>query len=117
MLDDGDLVSEVSVDAVVSMLSPLPTSSFPSSSGDSYLMTKSSVIVPVPLAQPAVYNLHLRPPPTIPLHPFSCLVCGSSTHKTPVSCGTVRGVAGHKSLGPVDDNVLTNAPGSIRLVL
>lgn len=27
LLDDGDLVSEVSVDAVVSMLSPLPTSS------------------------------------------------------------------------------------------
>lgn len=74
LLDSGDLVSRVSGDAVDPMFAHLI---IPSPSRDAYFKTKSFVIVPVPLPQPAVYNSDLStsqsPQPTPHLPPLSCM--------------------------------------------
>lgn len=78
-----------------------------------YITPGGPVIVPRNLAQTAVYNLHPGPP-----HPCfspapSLLACVAAAalikHRRAVL--RLRGVAGHKSPQPADDNVLTNAPG------
>lgn len=79
LLDDADLVSKVSGDAVDSLLS-VSQLIIPFASGDTYFMTRSFVIVPVPLPQSPVYDLHLSPP-TSPNRSPAVLYAGAALIK------------------------------------
>lgn len=110
LLDDVDLVREVAGRCCSVRVIPSAHLIIPSASGDSSFTPESCVIVPVLLAQPAVYNLHLSP------LPFLCtlsavLYVAAALIKHQWAAVRLRGVAGHKSLGPADDNVLSIARG------